>query len=188
MVSFKPSIRVQVSKISNRPRWNIIFLIVPRSCSKRLHGLQTSRRQRSPAGFVDFLRHKLRINFLHAENHNLLSKWNACATGMTGSCLTLTAEQFKNIVKPFYIPIICYDTYLFKFSLSFSIANHFNFSHDGRCVVIPLCDFSEFPDDYVFPFFMYWFTVGFLVCTTHWPIFYGVIYSNYWVIQDIYVS
>ena len=43
------------------------YLIVPRARSEGLRGLQTPRRYRSPAGFADFLRHKLSINFLHAE-------------------------------------------------------------------------------------------------------------------------
>lgn len=43
------------------------YLIVPRARSEDLCGLQASGRHRPPAGFADFLRHELSINFLHAE-------------------------------------------------------------------------------------------------------------------------
>lgn len=49
--------------------WERRYLIVPRARSEDIRGLQAPRRYRSPAGFADFLRHKLGINILHGKNN-----------------------------------------------------------------------------------------------------------------------
>lgn len=55
------------------------YLIVPGARGEGLCGLQASGRHWPPAGFANFLRHELSINFLHAEASKKVQQKAHCA-------------------------------------------------------------------------------------------------------------